>query len=226
MNEIMKSVTLRNSVLLACLDDWKNYVLSNKEKIAQEIKLIDADYNADDYLSDEYRNKIMNMGSAHGGYPERNKGYQLKLDQLKWVGEDQAFRLKHIANYRTLNETMGFNLGIKHNALCIAYPEQGFIGWHNNANASSYNIIFTYSETGDGYWEHFNPYTEQVERINDVPGWQVKASYFGAYSENNKNSLVYHSAKTNDCWRMTVSYIFGRENKEWWEQAIEEVEND
>ena len=87
----------------------------------------------------------------------------------------------------------------------------GFIGWHNNANASAYNFIFTYSEDGDGYWEHFDTGTQEIVRINDKPGWQCKAGYFGAY-EDGMNKVCYHCAsnESETGTRMTVAFVMDR----------------
>ena len=37
------------------------------------------------------------------------------------------------------------------------YPKDGYIAWHNNWNVPGYNVLFTYTETGNGYWRHINP---------------------------------------------------------------------
>ena len=41
--------------------------------------------------------------------------------------------------------------------------------------------------------------------MQDEPGWQLKAGYFGHHGEPDK--VCYHSAST-DCNRITVSFIF------------------
>ena len=113
-------------------------------------------------------------------------------------------------------------LATYNNALCTVYPPEGFISWHNNANASAYNLIFTWSETGDGYWKHIDPHTGEQVLVKDVPSWQCKAFFFGGYEDDPKD-LVYHMAST-DCWRMTISYIFDRHHKQFWQDIIEEIE--
>ena len=49
------------------------------------------------------------------------------------------------------------------------YPSKD-ISWHNNANASAYNFIFTWSEHGDGYFDYVDTSTGEVVRIPDVKG--------------------------------------------------------
>ena len=51
---------------------------------------------------------------------------------------------------------------------------KSFIGWHNNANASAYNLIFTWSETGDGYFKYVDGYTGDEIVIPDKKGGNVK----------------------------------------------------
>ena len=53
----------------------------------------------------------------------------------------------------------------------------------------------------------------------------MQSSYFGAYDEE-PEKLVYHTAST-DCWRITVSYIFNREEMSLGiqEDVIEEIKS-
>ena len=75
-------------------------------------------------------------------------------------------------------------------ALSTLYPPDGFIGWHNNANAAAFNLIFTWSEKGDGWFKYIEPTSKEVITISDVQGWQLKAGYFGAYGSGD---VVYHA---------------------------------
>lgn len=228
--EIMRNVAVKNSSILSTLDNWKDWVLSNKEWIDQCVKLNDstADGTPSDYFfSDEYRNIIINQGKNHEGYPDHGKFYNLKPFQIRAKIESYfgKFEQDYLSAYTKLNEEMVYNLGIRRNALCCAYPEDGFVSWHNNANASSYNLIFTYSETGGGYWQHIDPRTKEIVTVPDRPGWQCKGFYFGAYVDDPEH-LVYHTARSVEGWRLTISYIFDRHNKDWWLDSIEEIEND
>ena len=175
------------------------------------------DGNREDYISDEYKNKIINMGSAHDGFPVSLKGYSINYQDEKLYNAAENSR-----RYTEINQKLQTALGTYRNALCAVYPPSGYIAWHNNANASAYNVIFTWSETGDGYWKHVDPNTGKDVLVKDVPGWQCKGFYFGSYEDDPK-SLVYHMAST-DCWRMTVAYVFDRRHKDHWEAVIEELE--
>ena len=116
-------------------------------------------------------------------------------------------------------------LGVKNNALTAWYPPGGFISWHNNANAAAYNLIFTWSETGEGQFEYVDPISKKVVVMQDKPGWQCKAAYFGHYGEPER--LFYHAAKS-DCWRCTVSFTFDTSvlSAELREDLLEEISSD
>jgi hypothetical protein len=223
MDNIMKSVSIKNKEILNVLDEFIDLWWDKKETDLTKFYLGGKDVNRDDYISDEYKNKIMNMSTFHEGFPEKIRAYSLKNNsQEKNIIKECDIKISN--DYIKLNEKIQILLSTRHNALCSVYPPGGFISWHNNANAPSYNLIFTWSETGNGYWKHVDPYTGKNVVIPDVPGWQCKAFYFGAY-EDRPEDLVYHMAST-DCWRMTISYIFDRTHKQFWKDVIEEIETE
>ena len=121
-----------------------------------------------------------------------------------------------------VNEVCMF-LGAHRKALSMVYPPGGFIGWHNNANAGGYNIIFTWSEKGDGQWEHIDPITKEHVVIPDVEGWQCKYGYYGTYDEYDK--ILYHAARTN-CLRSTIAFVFNSDEtgKRMAEHVVEEIQ--
>jgi hypothetical protein len=121
---------------------------------------------------------------------------------------DKEKSIDLVKKYDELNYEFMNYLSTKTCALAVLYPPDGFISWHNNANASSYNLIFSWSETGNGYFQYVDGDTGEIVKLQDNQGWQCKAGYFGNYGEH-ESKLCYHSAKT-DCWRMTVSFIFDR----------------
>lgn len=220
MNDIMKSVNIKNKNVLDILNEFINLWWDKKETDLQKFHLTSKDLNREYYISDEYKIKIMNMGSFHDGYPEQLRGYSIKPTESNIRFSDIEITKKYIE----INEKLQILLSTRQNALCAIYPPEGFISWHNNANASAYNLIFTWSENGNGYWKHVDPYTGKDVVVQDVPGWQCKAFYFGAY-EDKPEDIVYHMAST-DCWRMTVSYTFDRHHKQFWEDVIEEIETE
>lgn len=238
---IMEDVKIVNESLLEILTNWSDFVVAHKKDIEDNIHLeyppgLRSGTRAlEHWHTDDYRDEIMKKGAAHEGYPEAGFFYQLKVQQMKWRKNariNTKFQEKFIAAQTKFNQDLMSELGMRRNCLLVAYPEEGFIGWHNNSNAPGYNLIFTFSEKGDGYWENYNGGTEEFERIQDVPGWQCKASYFGHWGDVNndpasKRNIVWHTAKTFDSWRMTCSYLFDLQSKDWWEDSVQVIkEND
>ena len=204
----MKNIPL-NEFALNILKDAEWFVQNENYKA---VKLSGENQleKSDKWTNHEYMHKIMAMGRKHNGFPECSCSYSYSQGQLKFsenagesVGEVAYHQEKFLREIQTV-----FNL--KRNALFSVYPPGGFISWHNNANASAYNFIFTYSETGDGYWEHWDTKEKKVTRIQDVKGWQCKAGYFGAY-EDPEERLVYHCAQNGKSGlRMTVAFVLER----------------
>lgn len=158
------------------------------------------------YTNSEYRDKIMKMHEAHEGYPDGILGYALKCDRQqhkKNLSSEEVVQFQRRAGENS--ERLAQLLFVKNNALTQMYPPGGFIAWHNNANAPGYNFIFSWSETGDGSFSYVDGKTGEEVVMQDKPGWQCKAGYFGHYGDS-WDKLCYHSAKT-DCWRITVAYM-------------------
>jgi len=160
------------------------------------------------FTSKKYLDNLVFMGRDHNGYPEDMCSYELKADKLESNIKDNTHAAELIKRYSDYNTELCSILCTKNNALTTMYPPNGFIGWHNNANASAYNLIFSWSETGDGHFQYIDGETGEIIIMKDRKGWNCKAGYFGSYNEH-ESKLVYHSAET-DCWRMTVSYMFNR----------------
>jgi len=196
------------------LNDWAMGVLKTAEWF-----ITDKNYDAmlptceekkdqiDYYTGDEYFEKIKNMGNKHDGFPEVIYSHPFSFNNVRLrPGTDKTDEIiEHSDN------TMGSiltNFCLKKNALFSVYPPGGYISWHNNANASAYNFIFTWSETGDGWFKYWDWEKNKLVTMPDTPGWQCKAGYFGSYRDP-KESVCYHSARTN-CLRMTIAFILDR----------------
>jgi len=227
-DEVLINVPVNNDRILDILDEYKDFIEANLDKSEKYFIRGIREPSPQFGLTEEHRKEIMSKGRSHDGFPVYFDMYNFKPEYIHFkrdCQESQDLYKKSVDAYHKLNDQLCTELGVRRNALAALYPKNGYIGWHNNANASSYNLIFTYSSEGAGYWEHVNPYTGNIERINDVQGWQCKASYFGAYSENDPNTLVYHSATCTEGIRITVSFIFDREHKDWWLDTIEEIKD-
>ncbi len=158
----------------------------------------------DKFTNDEYMYHIMEMGNKHDGFPEIILGHSFSTNNLRFVGNDPTMPEKINSKLLEVIEKLAIEFTLKKNALFCVYPESGFISWHNNANAPAYNFIFTWSETGDGWFKWYNQETKEVVTVHDKAGWQCKAGYFGPY-EGPSNALCYHAAHTN-CLRMTIAF--------------------
>lgn len=225
----MRSIELKNPEVRAALDAY--LTLWQDTDYRNDLRLDGQEHASSTFVNDQYRDEIINKGTNHLGFPEVAKMYNLKPDLMdvkkSFVNKSESavvVKDKWIQRYNKINNHMAWTVGARHNALCALYPPGGFIGWHNNANASAYNIICTWSETGDGYWMHRDPVTKENVKVPDPKGWSIKAFYFGSYDDDPEN-LVYHTATTN-CWRMTVSFVFNRDSKDYWIDCLDNIEYD
>jgi len=216
----VRDIDLKNQEFIDILNEYKDVLLHRKNEndepyIAKELSVSFENHKAEDYVSDEYLKDIISQGRSHNGFPAVLKGFV----GLKW--EETQHKNTVIKNAtKTLNSKLIEFLSCRNNALNACYPPGGFISWHNNANAKGYNIIITYSETGDGWFDYWDLEKKERVRIQDKPGWQAKMTYFGPYEDPDK--LCYHAAYT-DCYRITVAFVFA-EADEFWQEVIEDLE--
>ena len=227
----MKNIPIKNKEVLGALNNFLWYY-ENKDVVSKNLQLHGKAEDRSYFCGNEYRDMIVKMDEKHDGYPEDCHSYALKADRLHHMGmemdEDRskASAAAFIERYSKYNEQLCQILCTRNNALTQMYPPNGYISWHNNANASAYNLIFSWSETGDGCFRYIDGHTGKEVVMKDTKGWQCKAGYFGAYGEPWYNR-VYHAADT-DCWRITVSYVFDRSDMALGlqDEIIEEIMSD
>ena len=210
---LLKDIPIRNKDIL----DILNQIVEIKDMEGfEDVSYLmgrDISDQGDEWTGENYMNHVINVqGDQHEGFPDYMHGRNFKPSgspeetdmgfrgDANWEHKDAIRKKIHELN----NELLTF-LGCRNNALFCFYPENGFISWHNNWNAPGYNLIFTWSENGNGWFKHVDPHTKRVITHDDVPGWQLKAGYFGHHEE--KDKICYHAAKT-ECKRITVSFIF------------------
>lgn len=221
----MIDIPIKNRELLEILDGWL-WFYNNREDIKKYIRLKGSDLKMEDFTSETHLNDIVHQGQLHEGYPDALRGYSLEGHKLgdpqlareflvnmldKGDAEETKannFVSKCIAKHSEMNTKLGNFLVIKNNALAALYPPDGFISWHNNANASAYNFIFTWSETGEGCFKYIDADTGEEVILQDRKGWNCKAGYFGSYDEH-ESQLCYHAAETK-CWRFTLGFMMNR----------------
>ena len=219
----VRDINIQNSEFLDILNEYKDVLLKREPGddtplIAKEVPVQHKDEtDPEKWVGDEYMHEIINMGRGHDGFPKVLKGFSgLKHE------DERNLKGKVIkdASHKLNSKLIEF-LSCRNNALNACYPPGGFISWHNNANAKGYNIIITYSETGDGWFDYWDTEKKERVRIQDKPGWQAKMTYFVPYNAY-PDQICYHSAYT-DCYRITVAFVFA-EADEFWEDVIEDLE--
>lgn len=224
----MQDIPVRNRELLEKLNRYRDFLMNDIESFQKNFHLQskqDAS-NRHYWAGETHLREILDQADRHEGFPDSVYGYELSVhrkDHDFFTREAHpSFRKESTAHLAWMNQELIEWLGVRHNALTAFYPPGGFISWHNNANAAAYNLIFTWSETGDGHFQYVDPISKEVVTMKDHSGWQCKAAYFGHYGEPER--LFYHSAQT-DCWRVTVSFIFDRSelSEELREDLIEDI---
>jgi hypothetical protein len=220
--EAMNTATIRNTELLDILN--RHVDIARKVDI-KKVRTPEMEHvDMKEWVSKEYLDKIVYDYRDHSGYPRMLYGFELAADKFRY--DDIATEAEITKEYEEVCEELTSFLGVHRRALSCVYPPGGFISWHNNANASGYNVIFTWSENGDGQWEHIDPITKEHVIIKDVPGWQCKYGYYGSYDDG-LDKVLYHCAHTN-CLRMTFGFVFNRDEsgKRMAEMLIEEIETE
>jgi len=212
----MKKLSIKNRNLLEILEDFR-YTYRELYQPEQTNRCLFEEMRgqADYYTGEEEMWKIVDEGLDHRGAAETSVCYPIKPDHYFGTHPEEYRKTWNALNFSLMEE-----LGVQNSALSTLYPPDGFIGWHNNADAPAYNLIFTWSEKGDGWFRYIDPRTQQVVTIQDEEGWNVKAGYFGSYGSG---QVVYHAARTN-CYRMTLSYTLGHD-EDYWKDCIETITN-
>ena len=197
----MTEVVIKNKKLLKQLDQFTDIFFSidgYDDKKYWVRDPADAVTNGELYCSDEYFHKQKALGDAHTGFPEQHfsqpVGRMAVEDPDKWRGIRDLVRMRFA-------ET----LGVHSAALFNYYPKGGHVGWHTNWNAPAYQILFTWSRTGDGYFRYHDPVKDEIVTIQDTKGWACRHYYFGAKAEPEHH--CWHAAYAG-CDRITLAYKF------------------
>lgn len=197
-------VSLRNKDILKALDDIVEHFYSipnyNDPKYRLQSDDWDSQANPEFFCSEIYLRELLDPYKQrhHAGHPEQHMAHpvsnMVKHDAEVWSG----FRDKCRVDFTTL-------IGAQHAALTNYYPPGGFVGWHTNWNAAAYQILFTWSKTGEGYFRYYDLKKDEVVTIEDKPGWQCRWYYFGRQDEPDHH--CWHSAYTY-CDRITLAFKF------------------
>lgn len=162
--------------------------------------------------SDEYFRAALNWPLKQFAFPSCRNGVSTLIENPV---DSKLFQNKVTPGVKKLRR----HLGVQRNALIMMYPKEGFIGWHHNGNASGYNILFSYSLDGDGYFSWYDKEKDEIVKMQDKPGWNVKCGYYP--DENKEPERVYwHTAYSNSP-RLSIAYVI--DNREMWKNMIEQI---
>ena len=197
----MSEVTIRNKELLGVLNSFSDDMLSkpsyDDEKYWTYNEHEDI-HKGEYYTSREYLEDCLSRYPELVGPPDRYFAQPIS----KMVREDKELWSEFM---QRVKYDFASELGAHTSALLSYYPPGGFVGWHTNYDANAYQVLFTWSETGDGYFEYYDKKTDKITRIQDVPGWQCRHYYFGA--EHEEDLHCWHAAYAG-CQRITLAYKF------------------
>lgn len=195
----MTEVIIRNKELLNILDGFVNTFRSIEGYNDSKYHFFDpgdAPSNGERYCNEDYLFAQMKLGSKHSGFPEQHFSQPVSQMAQKDPGKWKDIEY-------TVKKKFPEVLGVHSSALFNYYPPGGFVGWHTNWNANAYQILFTWSETGNGYFKYFDNKEQKIVTIQDVPGWQCRWYYFGKYDEPDHH--CWHAAYAG-CDRITLAY--------------------
>lgn len=163
--------------------------------------------------SDEYLQKAFKLKLTDYGFPRACLGMGMQNNQA----DPSLYEL--IAPIEKTVEKIMRYLGSPTNALTMAYPDKGFIGWHHNGNAPGFNILMTYSQDGDGYFKYYDHTTKSIVNMPDPVGWSVKVGYY-PHEVREKERVYWHCASTKK-QRISVAFILN--HRDMWENMIDTI---
>lgn len=168
------------------------------------------DYHAS---SDEYLMRAFTLNIADYGWPRSVKGSVL-ADIQHLIPNS-----KITSDIVNITSRIGKFLGTPNQALTMYYPENGYIGWHHNGNASGYNILMTHSTDGDGGFSFWDYKSKSIVTIPDKIGWSVKVGYYPDLRVE-PGRVYWHMAKTKNP-RISIAWVLNQ--KIMWKNMIDEI---
>lgn len=194
----MTEIVIRNKDVVKTLDDTLERFLEHRElmtKLSTSLKNIPVD-DGEQYCKPDHLWQMLERWEDHIGFPEEGYGFQVKtgtrthpeiFGPLQDLTKDQLVR----------------HFGAKSNSLTSYYPSKGFVGWHTNWNAFGWQLILSWSESGDGYFSYYDKKTNEIITEDDVKGWQARWYRFGRKDEPEHH--CWHTAYT-ECPRFTLAF--------------------
>lgn len=181
-----------------------------EQKIADTVNMREKTLDTSYAVSQEYLD-ILRARPDNIGFPEETYGADFR-------NVHEYDTNVYFERVKQLDKVLMDFIGSRNSALKMYYPPGGYIGWHNNANAPGYNILFTYSETGEGDFRYIHPQTGELVILPDKKGWSCKVGYYDVVEGN----PLWHAAWTN-CNRLNWAYII---HPTLWADLAEELDID
>ena len=171
------------------------------DKVHITPKQIFPDMKPEYATSNEYLFELINSsGPWHSGMP----GYMKSKDWNEgYLHRDPD---NTVITILKLIKKLGKMLMCRRSTLITCYPPGGYIGWHHNGNVPGRNILFSWSETGDGVFRLYNNKLKNFEEYPDSPGWNVKSMRFYSHLEAEETGYSWHSMSTN-CLRFSIGFL-------------------
>jgi hypothetical protein len=193
----MTEVVIRNQELLDTLNSFVEEFYSREGHQRPDMWMSDEGDQGEYYTGEVYLRQDCLKRKIPIGAPEKHLGQPIKnMVRIDPSWADYMQRVKY---------DFASQLGAHTSALLNFYPPGGYVGWHTNWDANAYQILFTWSLDGNGYFRYYDKFKDEIVTIPDVPGWQCRHFYFGALEEPEHH--CWHSAYT-DCDRITLAYKF------------------
>jgi len=196
----MSEIQLKNKAIIKQLDSYVDEFFDRVDYKNELYKVSSHEYGMhikpSYFMSEEFlREWKLNM--PHSGFPE----------------EHMAMPISNIVRHRPdlkdfeMRVRNGFSeeIGAHSSALFNYYPPEGGVGWHTNWNASAYQVLFTWSRDGNGFFRYYDKAKDKVVTIKDKPGWQARHYFFA--EESDVDNHCWHAAYTESD-RITLAYKF------------------
>lgn len=190
--------------------EFLNFLYKFKERIITDELIPSIHGTSDEYLGLVFKEHLYNYG-----YPRRSLGINLQFDEASSELRSNLLYQKFIIKHSRLANA----LGAQYRALSVIYPDDGYIGWHHNGNAAGYNVLFTYSQDGDGWFKYWDYDTKSIKVIQDDPGWNVKVGYYPSQFDEPQR-VYWHAARTT---KTRISFGFIINQRDMWINAIDEI---
>jgi len=200
----MENIEIKNKQLKEMLNDFSSWF----DDIDKTKLNIIGKKDKDEYYTSEKYYETINK-EKHKGFPEKTYG----IDLVFWDTTETKVREK----IREVDSNFNTILGSRHCAVKMYYPAGGYMGWHNNHNASGYNILLSYTKEGKGFFRYK---TDKIVTMFDKPGWTAKVGYYGNNDEPDK--LFWHCARAYED-RLTLGFVIP--NPYFWEMMIDDIQD-